>query len=746
MHFLALLLLLPSAYAEVSPACLQDLEALCTDHDYDLFTQYVTTASNGPYNFFDSEGILAKSEAAGMPAEATASVLFSPPGGTGAWDACPVLAESLAGVGIDTPSMLTKACMVPDLSMGFCLPRSCDPRKWNVADGAVLVYGRLAAWGDEVASPNSTKGERTFANSLGSSLLTFALTPLAQRPAVVCSGQTESFLYGADGLATDEWNTGRILMVLFCAGAAAAALVGTAIEHYTSQHIKSDNGDDDSAAASGAATVWRERLPALVDFSLIANANAVFASPRKGSFQSFDGLRTFSALWIVFGHYSIFMFAFKGPAFVQNPTQAATVNGPATMAMTSMDIAVDTFFVLSAFLATYFMIRRRRAQLDPARPKAPRQSSARFVASQYLTRYLRLTPLTVFTLLFFWAFLPMMGSVGEPGPYSQSVTQEVWGACPDYWWTSLVHLTNLVGPATRWYSADLTEHAGFISANNCFGQIWYISCEMQLFLLLPPLVLVYTRSQRAGVAATAVVLVTSLCLALGFAFGQDWVTSYGAYDTEYYGTPWMRAPTYLLGVLMAMLWAARDEVGGVKANFSRVARSPRLCGALLALALLVIGGVCYGPSNEGTWSTAGKTLWMVLKRPCWGLGIVLLSLLCFESRGHLVGWFLGSSIWVPLSTLSFAIYLVHLPIIFLYSTTSYQLRYNSFSYAINYLGVLTTACLVALVMHLLIEKPCVRLSKRLMARLDAVGIAVECDDLLITGDRSGHDLKVELLA
>ena len=56
-----------------------------------------------------------------------------------------------------------------------------------------------------------------------------------------------------------------------------------------------------------------------------------------------------------------------------------------------------------------------------------------------LARFLRLTPVYMFVLLFFWKVMPLIGS----GPYWEDVAASSVAPCDDYWWTNLLYINNL---------------------------------------------------------------------------------------------------------------------------------------------------------------------------------------------------------------------------------------------------------------------------------------------------------------
>ncbi len=71
--------------------------------------------------------------------------------------------------------------------------------------------------------------------------------------------------------------------------------------------------------------------------------------------------------------------------------------------MLSADLFADIFFWISAFLASYQLLVRMKLN-DGKLP------SNKFVL--IFSRFMRLWPLYVFTLLFFWRFMPLFGGDG----------------------------------------------------------------------------------------------------------------------------------------------------------------------------------------------------------------------------------------------------------------------------------------------------------------------------------------------
>lgn len=131
--------------------------------------------------------------------------------------------------------------------------------------------------------------------------------------------------------------------------------------------------------------------------------------------------------------------------------------------------------------------------------------------------------------------------------------------CSRLWWTNLLWISTL-------YPADTALDT------QCMGWSWYLSNDMLLYMTAPPLlVLPYLLYSRR----TAVIL-TLCCVAALIAYGAQFLHQEGlsaivdfnaidgvehnrAYSRLFYQKPWMRAPAYLLGILLAFAFDVWEQ-------------------------------------------------------------------------------------------------------------------------------------------------------------------------------------------
>ena len=143
--------------------------------------------------------------------------------------------------------------------------------------------------------------------------------------------------------------------------------------------------------------------PAFVQaFDCYTNIKSIFSfKRRKGPFAAFDCLRACSAMWVILGH-TLFWASFY-------PIQAYLITpGPGSFDSTflgqvlftqSFTMAVDTFFFLSAFLATYFILKESAMK--------PHFSFVKVWISKVINRALRILPAFAAALFFSWLVAPL---------------------------------------------------------------------------------------------------------------------------------------------------------------------------------------------------------------------------------------------------------------------------------------------------------------------------------------------------
>jgi peptidoglycan/LPS O-acetylase OafA/YrhL len=251
--------------------------------------------------------------------------------------------------------------------------------------------------------------------------------------------------------------------------------------------------------------------------------------------ECLHGIRVLSVLWIVLGHTAAITSS-TGPGY-SNPGDVLPPHGWANTVAGQLifasRFAVDTFLVLSGFLLVVAASKMSRAM--STRPRT-------WPIWMVVSRIARIVP-TYLTCLGIFVFVaPRYLGSGAFWYQWQSLLQP----CAEYGWTNLLFVNNF-------YPTDTS------TTNTCFYHSWYLAVDVQIFVLGVLLLVVYQRSRIAGLLSASVLFVALTVMQAVLTHDRSWSlnTFDGAavarYDVEAYAKPHVRAPSYLTGMICAMV-------------------------------------------------------------------------------------------------------------------------------------------------------------------------------------------------
>ncbi|XP_040172754.1 nose resistant to fluoxetine protein 6-like [Anopheles arabiensis] len=444
-----------------------------------------------------------------------------------------------------------------------------------------------------------------------------------------------------------------------------------------------------------AVTLCRRRTPHpnLAMFSLYRNGRKLLATSRRNptdttvkssTIDCIHGIRVISMVWVVFSHNYV---RIGMQPLYNSHVILSWLESYHSVLVVASTVSVDTFFLLSGLLTCWSILNAldRHGRLN--------------LPVMYLHRYLRLTPALAAIVLFAATLMRHAGS----GPFWDGAMSMSEDPCRRYWWSALLYVQNYVNPQEV-----------------CLGHTWYLSVDMQLYLVSPFIVYPLWRWGRRVLAAIVALTVASMVAVLVLFFVHHLRLSFLAVDEErlrhvytYYPTH-TRAGAWLVGVCFGYV------LQRTRKHYVPLPRwSVGLGWALAATAMLAVLFADH-PIQQPDYERlpqAVDAIYESLSRVCWATAVGWVVFACVNGYGGPVDRLLGATVWQPLGRLSYAIYLLHLPIQLMMAGTARLPYYFTDLLAVyQFWGDIGFTLTLALLWTLLFESPIIGLERMLFGR------------------------------
>lgn len=432
-------------------------------------------------------------------------------------------------------------------------------------------------------------------------------------------------------------------------------------------------------------------LRMVLSFSAITNTWYLMRTdvkPERKPLLFIAGLKVVMAFWVVLGHSYILVQPGYFHAFysMEYMTHQFTFE-----LILNAFLSVTTFFFISGFLLAYLAMESRSSIL--------KKNVCMVYISRGVQRYLRLTVPTLL-LLVVGFLLPFTGS----GPVEDDVYHQYITACYPRWWTTFVHIQNF-------------DNGG----EQCLPHLWYVNTDLQIFLFVAfPLTLLLLRYPKASHLVGAV-LAVAFCIFTCFQI-YSWDLFYGLTA----GTNDMRRVTKTLFLIYCRPFThVATYVIGIACGYAATQHRSKhvhlmLQAFLWTLSLLLMCIVMFLPMpwNMGELpDDVTNAIYGGFHRVIWSLGLCWPCYACATGRGGWLNGLFSYSFFLPLSRLTYSIYLVH---VLVYCVRMIRLRTYIMAdqfYQLNTaLGVYCMSTVFAYVLHILIEAPVFQLEKIVFER------------------------------
>ena len=436
-------------------------------------------------------------------------------------------------------------------------------------------------------------------------------------------------------------------------------------------------------------------------FSLKRNIKGVLSTTNRvdPNLEVFNGIRVLSIAWIVVSHsfYVIIFVPFTNADQALNDMIYATF----LTIVKCGTIAVDIFFFLSGFLAALSLYRSF---------KIPDRRNAKCFVMTYFHRYVRLLPFLLLIMVYTIYIQPLLAD----GPMSYAA-DDLREPCLDQWYQVLLYYVN--------FSATFDQF--------CMGWIWYIIVDMQLFIFLPALIIIYCLNKKVFysfmVLFSMITLVVPLVLSFYYRFNISNVKTdnNAKYDsgTVIYIKPYCRGLAYCLGIILFVLYNEGNKepekrgISGIikDAVYNKRAVRYALYTIGVVIMLIVVYSFYFLDAYPDKWNDAFGALHIALVRPIFIIGLGLMMYPVLIGRGKNLLSILGYYVFNPLAKLTYGVYMIHLPVFFYLWISTLQAEYYSISDRIITSVMLLIFCyLISFICTLIFESPIVQLLKLLV--------------------------------
>lgn len=442
----------------------------------------------------------------------------------------------------------------------------------------------------------------------------------------------------------------------------------------------------------------------LATFDLVANIRGLSMHNEARNFMTpFNGIRALCILWVML--YNSVMLPALNPG-VDNPNELTEKLSENVLfsVVVGGTFAIDTFFFLSGFLASYSVFVP-----GTCGQSQHEDMTVRFFVMYILRRVLKVLPLYTLVVCTYMFIVPQVSG----GPFWYTFLALV-KPCKRNWWTNFLYVNNVY----PWEARDV-----------CMEWTWYLSAEMQ-FVVISPIFMTIFRYYYKRVAMVLLVVLLALSFILNGAFVNPGVR---------FTTPWMRFSPFVYGMLADMLSRTMQEhdtddnteVSRISSWIvtlrKKIAHRPLriFIGTLsvsILLASMVLAWVSLSSAmnhdNFLTMSAGLSQAQQVFSSFGWGFALLLMFLPLSLGYYSVLQSFLSWHVWSIFSRLTLLCYLLNPIVVLTLAASSTVLPHGTPMTQLE--GFCGSACITfffAVLCHVLIERPV----QNLMALASSIG-------------------------
>jgi len=385
-----------------------------------------------------------------------------------------------------------------------------------------------------------------------------------------------------------------------------------------------------------------------------------------------DGIRAIAVLWVIVFHSWLFQYVSMGDSI------NGIYNYPLFFWVTKGDLGVDLFFVISGFLIGRIILKEIKSGIA--------FNFKRF----YIRRFLRLTPVYVFSMLLNMYFMKDFGE-NQIGIY----------------WSNILYVSNYV-------------------ATSPMAWTWSLAIEEQFYIVVPfLLVYVFPRFKNKTYFFLILAFITMFLtwyyvyikMQFTLPFNLTLLTKdFNRWFRGYYVYTHLRYIGLLLGVAAAFLNVYKSDE--TRSFYEKYKKGMPIFTLMIVMILIFISFNPLGdwaPMKDSIFNHLNVNIgrwYEILCRPVYSFGVGFIILSCIYSNNFIINpinKFLSAKFFYPIAQVSYSAYLFHemfiiwsTPKVHAYLAHTYNTK-EIFILSVGFFSIFILAG--ALVMYYLIEQP-----------------------------------------
>uniref|UniRef100_A0A2H8TW21 Nose resistant to fluoxetine protein 6 n=1 Tax=Melanaphis sacchari TaxID=742174 RepID=A0A2H8TW21_9HEMI len=497
-------------------------------------------------------------------------------------------------------------------------------------------------------------------NKLDRSFLSEKFKAIVKVDPIMCTVSGDMYPYNTMYYVTSAF---FVVLILICCGM-------TVIHFLRLSHNQNKNIVDDSF---------------FISFSFIKSGKTLLYYDKNNKSNILNGFKVLTMIFILLGHRS---FYFIGSP-MSNPKVLEKIyhNGP-DIFLTSMNL-VDPFFYISGFIM-YLTVSRVLSKTGLAWIKT------------VINRILRLLPAYCATIAITANILPHLGD----GPLWPQKTWIEAETCKKYWWINLLFINNLIDAKYQ-----------------CLIASWYISCDVQFFIIGVFIIYVYTKNNKYGIRLLATVVILSIfipfiitiltksegILKIHIPFLENPRNSIDF--NESYRASYMRATPFFTGLAMHFIVEKLIEK---KIKFSlTTVYSSTLIVTVICLWIQYYGAIFY--DRQRPYYVLEQALYLTFSHCTWTVISVWVTIFNYTSSYGFLEKIFNNRFIVPVGRLSYSVLLINLIVMAMSQGSQRSPNFLSFISLLDagICGIFKTY-LISLLLYFVVEAPFDDLTKRMI--------------------------------